>query len=320
MEKSIYKVDEFMEDYQVKTPVVMMVFNRPENTKKVFEQVQKVKPKQLFVIADGPRKENKKDIEMCKKTREIFEKVDWKCEVYKNFSQENLGCAKRGYTGFSWVFENTEQAIILEDDCMPHISFFRYCDELLEKYKNDTRIMLISGTNQLGKWEKSKYSYHFSKFGGIWGWASWKRAWDYYDFNIKLWDDKNIKKLLKDKFNFFQYISRKSIYDDIYKKQAKFSSWAYQWGFARIIQSGLAISPSVNLITNIGAGENATNTKTKSKVSNLPLYNMEFPLKHPPYIICDNEYDKKMYNKISGSNYRITKNYLSRKLRNFKER
>ena len=175
--------------------------------------------------------------------------------------------------------------------------------------------MLISGTNQLGKWEKSKYSYHFSKFGGIWGWASWKRAWKYYDFDIKLWNDKNIKNILRERLNFFQYISRKSIYDDIYNKEATFSSWAYQWGFSRIVQSGLAISPRVNLITNIGAGEDATNTKKASAVSNLKSYEIEFPLRHPPYVIVDDEYDKKMYNKICGSNYRICKNYISNKVR-----
>lgn len=304
-----------MQEYKVKTAIAMLVFNRPENTRKVFEQVRKVKPSKLFIISDGPR-ENKEDDKLkCKQTREIFNNIDWDCKVYKNFSEINLGCAKRGATGFSWVFGNVEECIFLEDDCLPNITFFRFCDELLEKYRNDTRIMLISGTNQLGKWEKSKYSYHFSKFGGIWGWASWKRAWKYYDFDIKLWNDKNIKNILRERLNFFQYISRKSIYDDIYNKEATFSSWAYQWGFSRIVQSGLAISPRVNLITNIGAGKDATNTKKASAVSNLKSYEIEFPLSHPPYIIVDDEYDKKMYNKICGSNYRICKNYISNKVR-----
>lgn len=304
-----------MQEYKAKTAIAMLVFNRPENTRKVFEQVKKVKPSKLFIIADGPRENKEDDKIKCKQTREIFNNIDWDCKIYKNFSHVNLGCAKRGATGFSWVFDNVEECIFLEDDCLPNITFFRFCDELLEKYRNDTRIMLISGTNQLGKWEKSKYSYHFSKFGGIWGWASWKRAWKYYDFDIKLWNDKNIKNILRKRLNFFQYISRKSIYDDIYNKSAKFSSWAYQWGFSRIVQSGLAISPKVNLITNIGAGKDATNTKKASAVSNLKSYEIEFPLRHPPYVIVDDEYDKKMYNKICGSNYRICKNYISNKVR-----
>lgn len=306
-----------MKNYEVKSPIAMMVFNRPEKTYKVFQEVKKVKPKKLFVIADGPR--NKNDLKKCEDTKNIFNNIDWDCEVFKNFSNENMGCSKRGYTGFSWVFDNVKQAIFLEDDCLPNESFFEFCDDLLEKYENDNRVMLISGTNQMGKWEKGGYSYHFSKFGGIWGWASWKRAWDFYEYDIKDWNDENLKRLLKNRLNIFQFISRKTIYDQITNKNAEFSSWAYQWGFSRIIQSGLAISPSVNLITNIGAGADATNTKKKSKVSNLKSYKMEFPLKHPPYMIADDEYDKKIYNKLNGSNYRIIKNAISMNLKNIKK-
>lgn len=305
-----------MLNYKVKSAVAIMIFNRPEKTKQILEKIRVVKPEKLFIIADGPRIGNENDIIKCRETRSIFDNIDWKCTVFKNYSDENLGCAKRGYTGFDWVFKNVEEAICLEDDCIPDISFFKYCDELLEKYREDTRIMLISGTNQLGTWKKGGYSYHFSKFGGIWGWASWQRAWKYYSFDISLWDDDNLKRLLKNRLNIFQYISRKNIYDLIYNKKAKFSSWAYQWGFSRIIQSGLAISPCVNLITNIGAGEGATNTKVKSKVSNLKSYEIEFPLKHPPYIMADDEYDRKMYNKINGSNYRIIKNLIYSKIKN----
>ncbi len=300
-----------MNDYKVKSPVVMMVFNRPKNTRKVLKEIRKVRPDKLFVIADGPRMGNKDDLIKCSETRKIFENVDWDCKVYKRFLEKNLGCAKNGYMGFNWIFENVEEAIFLEDDCVPDISFFRFCDELLEKYRYDSRVMLISGTNQLGSWKKTGNSYHFSKFGGIWGWASWRRAWKFYDFDIKLWNDKEVRRNLRKQLNFFQYISRKNIYDQIYNKRAKFSSWAYQWGFARIVQSGLAISPCVNLVSNIGSGDDATNNKMKSSVSNLKLNEMIFPLKHPLYVLPDEEYDKKNYNKIEGSNYRILKNYVS---------
>ena len=303
--------ERLLEKYKVKSPVVILLFNRVENTKKLFNIIKKVKPEKLFLIADGPRKENKEDTIKCEETRKIFDNIDWNCKVYKKFSDKNLGCAKNGYTGFSWVFENVEEAIFLEDDCIPDISFFKFCDELLEKYRNDSRIMLISGTNQLGNWKKTDYSYHFSRFGGIWGWASWRRAWKYYDFDMRLWNDKEVRKNLRKQLNFFQYISRRDIYNQIYNKTAKFSSWAYQWGFARIVQSGLAISPCVNLITNIGSGNDATNNKKKSSVSNLKSFEMKFPLKHPQFVLPDVEYDKKIYNKIQGSNYRILKNYLS---------
>ena len=118
-----------MEEYQVESPVAMVVFNRYETAKQVFEQVRKVKPKKLFIIADGPREKVPQDIEKCKKVRSIFDNIDWDCEIHKNFSEVNLGCSKRPYTGFSWVFENVEEAIFLEDDCLPNISFFKYCEK-----------------------------------------------------------------------------------------------------------------------------------------------------------------------------------------------
>lgn len=298
------------ENYQVKTPVAFVVFNRYDTAKKVFEQIRKVKPKKLFIIADGPRKNVKEDIEKCKKVRSIFEKIDWECEVYKNFSEINLGCSKRPYTGFSWVFENVEEAIFLEDDCLPNISFFRYCDTLLERYRNDTRVMLISGTNQLKKWQRNDYSYHFSNFGGIWGWASWKRAWKYFDIDLKLWENDTIKEMVKYKLSYIQYLSRKKIYDELCNNSDNTTAWDYQWGFARLIQSGVAISPSVNMICNIGQGADATHTIKASPVSQLKTYEMRFPLKHPPYMIVDKEYDKKMYRVTNGGYIDFCKSML----------
>lgn len=297
-------------EYNVKSPVVMIVFNRYDTAVKVFNQVRKVKPKKLFIIADGPRENVPTDIEKCEKVRKIFDNIDWDCEVYKNFSDHNLGCCRRPYTGFTWVFEWVEQAIFLEDDCLPNISFFKYCDELLEKYKFDNRIMLISGTNQLGTWKRGQYSYHFSDFGGIWGWASWRRAWNYFDVNISLWNDKSVQELLKHKLTFLQYLNRKNIYNEEYNNVENSSAWDYQWGFARIIQSGLAIAPSVNMITNIGSGEDATHTNEVSKVSNLNTYEMQFPINHPPYVIADKEYDRKIYKRINGSFINYLKDQL----------
>ncbi len=306
-------------EYEVKNPVAFVVFNRYETALKVFEQIKKVKPKQLFIIADGPRENVASDIEKCKKVRKIFDHIDWECTVYKNFSDVNLGCSKRPYTGFNWVFEKVEQAIILEDDCLPSISFFKYCDELLEMYKNDTRIMLISGTNQLGKWQRGKYSYHFSNFGGIWGWASWRRAWKYFDVEIDMWNDDTLKEMLKYKLNKLQYLDRKKIYDSLCNNSANTTAWDYQWGFARIVQSGLAISPSVNLISNIGNGNDATHTKSDSLVINLGKFEMEFPLVHVPYVIQDKEYDEKIYKKINGSWLNYLKSSLKKYLKKGKK-
>lgn len=288
-------------EYKVKSAIAMIIFNRYDTTVKVFEQIKKVRPSKLFIIADGPRTNIETDKEKCELVRSIFDDIDWECEVYKNFSTENLGCSKRPYTGINWVFENVEEAIILEDDCIPSISFFKYCDELLEKYRNDSRVMLISGTNQLNKWKRNNYSYHFSDFGGIWGWATWKRAWEKFDIDINLWNDEAIKELLKGKLTHSQYNNRKRIYDELYKNSENTTAWDYQWGFARIIQSGVAISPSVNLISNVGVGEDSTHTNKKTSVTNLKSNELEFPLVHPPFLIVDKQYDKKMYNKIRGN-------------------
>ena len=136
-----------MFDWQMKTPVAFLVFNRPDVTEKVFAEIRKAKPPQLLVVADGPRKEKPDEIEKCQAVRSIIEKVDWECQVYKNYSDINLGCKLRVYSGLNWVFDTVETAIILEDDCLPHPTFFRFCDELLTKYREDKRVMMISGTN-----------------------------------------------------------------------------------------------------------------------------------------------------------------------------
>ena len=173
-----------MNDYTVKSAIAICVFNRPDLTIQVFNQIRKVKPEKLYIIADAPRIYNAEDNIRCKKVKAIFNDIDWDCDVKTNYATENMGCCKRLSSGFTWVFENEEKAIFLEDDCLPNIDFFRYCDEMLEKYSDDNRIMLVSGTNVLGKWNISADSYLFSKLGGIHGWASWRRAWKHFDLDI----------------------------------------------------------------------------------------------------------------------------------------
>ena len=244
-----------MFDWQMETPVAFLVFNRPDVTEKVFAEIRKAKPPQLLVVADGPRKEKPDEIEKCQAVRSIIEKVDWECQVYKNYSDINLGCKLRVYSGLNWVFDTVETAIILEDDCLPHPTFFRFCDELLAKYREDKRVMMISGTNTLGEWKSNIQSYHFSYFGMIWGWATWRRAWQYYDVEMKLWALPEMKTLVRDVLgNEKQYNRVKKALDSIYDGH---DTWDYQFVFSRISQSGLAIIPSVNLISNIGFGAEA---------------------------------------------------------------
>ncbi len=182
----------------IKTPVVVIIFKRTDTTEKVFEAIRLAKPPKLFVIADGPRADHPGEAEKCEAARAIIERVDWECEVLKNYSDTNLGCAKRVSSGLDWVFSNVEEAIILEDDCVPHLTFFPFCEELLEKYRYDTRIASISGQNvQFGR-ERTNYSYYFSRYNHCWGWATWRRAWQHFDFDMKLWPEIKKGHLLDD--------------------------------------------------------------------------------------------------------------------------
>ncbi len=281
-----------MVDWQMQTPVAFLVFNRPDVTEKVFAEIRKAKPPQLLVVADGPRKEKPDEIEKCQAVRSIIEKVDWECQVYKNYSDINLGCKLRVSSGLNWVFDTVETAIILEDDCLPHPTFFRFCDELLAKYREDKRVMMISGTNTIGEWKSNIQSYHFSYFGMIWGWASWRRAWQYYDVEMKLWALPEMKTLVRNVLgNDKQYNRVKKALDSIYDGH---DTWDYQFVFSRLSQSGLAIIPSVNLISNIGFGVEATHTKMPEEgISNLSFQPITFPMKDPYGVGVDREYTEK---------------------------
>jgi hypothetical protein len=289
-----------MADFQLTTPVAFLIFNRPDTTARVFEAIRQAKPPKLLVVADGPRPDRPDDVENCKAARAIIDGVDWDCEVLKNYSDINLGCGKRPATGITWVFEQVEEAIILEDDCMPNPTFFEFCQAMLAEYRDDKRIMMISGTNFLGEWKSKIQSYHFSFYGGTWGWASWRRAWQYFDYEIKLFTNSEIRELLASDELFR---SREKIYCKTNQAPDLITWWDYQWCFARLVQSGLSIVPSVNLISNIGFGDNATHTKNKnSAVGNIPLTLMSFPLREPSAVIVDREYDNQLFNKFLKSN------------------
>ncbi|MBR8839336.1 MAG: glycosyltransferase family 2 protein [Stigonema ocellatum SAG 48.90 = DSM 106950] len=270
----------------MKTPVAFMIFKRPDSTEKVFEAIRQAKPPKLFVIADGPRVDRPNEAEKCEAARAIIERVDWDCEVIKNYSDTNLGCAKRISSGIDWVFSNVEEAIILEDDCVPHPTFFYFCEELLEKYRFDTRIASISGQNvQFGR-RRTEYSYYFSLYNHCWGWASWRRAWQHFDIYLKLWPEIQAKGYLNDILRDPQAVKYWSkIFQSVYEKPLA-NIWDYQWTFACWLQNSLAILSNVNLISNIGFGSDSTHFTSKkvSPYMNMPSEAMEFPLKHPPFI------------------------------------
>ncbi|HEY3027476.1 MAG TPA: hypothetical protein VGJ55_15105 [Pyrinomonadaceae bacterium] len=274
----------------LKTPVAFIIFNRPETTARVFAEIAKARPSKLLLIADGPRADRPGESEKCAATRAVVEKVDWDCEVLRNFSEVNLGCGSRPASGINWVFQNVDEAIIIEDDCLPHPTFFRFCDELLARYRDDERIMMISGNNfQDGK-KRTSESYYFSRYAHTWGWATWRRAWQLYDFEIKLWPQLRETLWLLDTLGDEESAAYwRATFDGLSKTP---DVWDYQWTFTCWAQNCLAILPNANLVSNIGWGEDATHTTDwNNSAANLPTEPMQFPLNHPAYMVRNREAD-----------------------------
>ena len=189
-----------METNKFNTPILFLIFNRPDTTFKVFEEIRKIKPAKLYIAADGPRPNVIGEEEKCTASRNIIKQVDWDCDVKTLFREKNLGCKIAVSSAISWFFENVEEGIILEDDTFPTQSFFWFCQELLDFYRNDSRIMHISGNNfQLGK-IRGEGSYYFSKYNHIWGWATWKRAWRFYDVSLNTFPIFVQRKVIKNIF------------------------------------------------------------------------------------------------------------------------
>lgn len=269
--------------------VLFLIFNRPNLTQEVFDQIRRARPSQLFIAADGPRLNTLDDRERCIRARQIVEQVDWECQVRTLFRESNLGCKRAVSTAIDWFFEAVEEGIILEDDCVPSQSFFWFCQELLERFRSDSRIMMITGLNRLERWNDVKQDYHFA-YGGIWGWATWRRAWQLYDVDISQWGEPEAMQALRD------FVSNENIFawlEDSLNRVARgaVDTWDYQWMFAMGINSGLSVVPSRNLISNIGFGPDATHTIRKyPETVSLPTYEMTFPLRHRKTVVVDREY------------------------------
>lgn len=260
----------------LQTPVIFFVFNRPDVTRRVFEQIAAQKPERLFLVADGPRTPAEK--ELCDEVRSIVTKVDWTCDVHTDFSTENMGCRARLSSGISRALEQAEEAIILEDDCLPHPDFFRFCSDLLERYRDDERVYSISGDNFQDR--SHGYSYYFSRYPHVWGWATWHRAWKKYDVELSVWPELSktgaFHELVRGPAG--RYWARNF---DLIRKG--FNTWDIQWTFACLMNQGLTILPDRNLISNIGFGASATHTKRKSPLEALGTSELSWPLLHPPF-------------------------------------
>lgn len=279
--------------YSARSAVLLIVFNRPDTTLQVFNAIRSAKPSRLYISADGPRPWRPGEAALCMETRAIVSRIDWKCEVKTLFSETNSGCKLAVSKAISWFFNQEEEGIILEDDCLPAESFFQYCDCMLEQYRTDTRIHIISGSNLFPSITTNGPSYSFTRFTGIWGWASWSRVWKKYDVNLELYPRAEAEKRLTDIFD-DKYISAQwlQIYKEV--KNQKVDTWDYQLCLMNLFENAINIFPAINLISNIGFRPDATHTPDpKSKNANLPTGIWKNEL-HPSFVLPDKEQDNKL--------------------------
>ncbi|MDR2408709.1 MAG: nucleotide-diphospho-sugar transferase [Bacteroidales bacterium] len=267
---------------QFTTPILFIIFCRLETTKQVFSIIRQIRPTRFFIAADGPRSTVVNEVEKCQAVRQyVLDNIDWDCEVHSLFRKKNLGCGKAVSEAITWFFENVEQGIIIEDDILLSLSFFSYCEELLEKYKNNLNIFHISANNFFGNIQRNKCSYSFVRIPGVWGWASWRRAWSRYDFNIQDLDKLNIsiKKIFSRKCD-RKYWS--IIFEKVQKKEI--DTWDYQWVYTIFKNNGLVINPTFNMSTNIGFNAESTHTNDENSIySNQSRYEIT-TIKHPSRI------------------------------------
>ena len=253
----------------------------------VFDRIRKAQPARLYISADGARANRDGEKEKVLAVRNyIMDNIDWPCSINTLFRESNLGCKESVYQAISWFFEHEESGVILEDDCLPDLSFFQFCRDLLEHYKDDLRVWQICGSNfDFGDRRDPDYSYHFSYYGAIWGWATWRDRWKNYDVNIESYVEIKRKGYLKDLFgNSDEAQARAERFDNI----KNIDTWDFQWAYTRFINSGLAVMPNRNLVENLGFGNEATHTHTTDDLrAHMKTYSMSFPLSHPPFIIRD---------------------------------
>ncbi len=264
------------------TPVIFIVFNRPAQTRSTFAAIAAARPQKLLIVADGPRAGRPGEVERCREVLSIIEMgVDWECDIMWNISPQNLGCGIRVSSGITWAFEQVEEAIILEDDCLPSPDFFTFCSNMLAHYRDDKRIMHIAGTNLQPQENRTEDTYYYSRFPQIWGWATWARAWKFYSLRLPEWNAKS------DEFWLCNILIKPESVR--YWKQAfdsavhwNVDTWDNQWFYAVWSQNGLAVMPNANLISNLGFGEDATHTGNRnSPWACHPHQELRLPLIHP---------------------------------------
>jgi len=304
------------------TPILFVIFNRKDVAVKSFKKIKELRPVKLYIACDGARDSVVGEKKLVENTRKaILELIDWDCELKTLFQENNLGCGLGVYTAINWLFENEEKGIILEDDCVARESFFLYVEELLVRYKDDARIGMISGFNQVNS-AYNDFSYTFSKYKACWGWGTWRRAWVNMDLELNWTKSKDYNSIisnmgyLKKDFNYWKYRLKL-----INLKQV--SAWDWQWYFSLASNNQLTIFPETSLISNIGFGASATHTSFGDKKILNTKCNIKFPLRHPQYIVPNIDFDRAFYKKNNTLFYILMrfipiefKNFIKRLLNN----
>lgn len=271
--------------YHCESPVLLMIFNRPILTRSVLESVKAAAPRRLYIAADGPRDGVADDIVRCADTRRLVELIDWDCEVKLQFQESNLGVGAGVKAAIDWFFKNEERGIILEDDTVPTIDFFKFCDEMLARYHDDDRIGSVCGTNS-SDYSPDHSSYFFARGCRVWGWASWARSWKNFDFELS-WLRESQASSIRENLGTTE-VSRK-IWDLNFKsvQHGRIDTWDWQWVASLASQNQLSVYPSKNLVSNIGFGEDATHTFGTAPEKVLMTAALSWPLTHPRYVVPD---------------------------------
>lgn len=302
---------------ELESPILFIVFNRPDETKRVFDSIRRAKPKKLYISADGPR-DGTADNDLCTLVREILANVDWECEVERNYSEVNLGCRAAVSKAITWFFDNEDEGIILEDDCLPSDSFFRYCDQSLKRFRNDQQVVCISGSRLVPEKEGAHSDVAFVRTVNIWGWATWKRVWLNYDLEMKDWPDRRNSDWLG---NLFPNDPDSARYWKVAFDQAasgRINSWDYQWVYTCWLNRGLTVVPRTNLITNIGNRSNDTSRKWQQRwgwMHEVSLGELPFDLIFPPEIEIEGPYDDWSDNFVYGTKNFRRQRYVNAGLR-----
>ena len=293
----------------VNSPIAYIIFNRPRHTRETFAAIRTQRPSKLFIIADGPRPEYPSDFGCCHEVQSIVERIDWPCEVQRNYADTNLGLKRRVSSGLDWVFEQVDRAIVLEDDCLPHPDFFTFCDDLLDRYVDDERVWVVTGNNFQNGRKRGDSAYYFSKYNHCWGWATWRRAWRHYSGDLSFWAEwKNSSDWYRNTPDKIERQYWGNIFDKM--SRGEIDTWDYPWTASVWYHGGLTATPNVNLVTNIGFGPDATHTIKDDDQVGLPRYPLG-ELTHPKRVIQDIVADCYIFeNYFGGRNIRVGGRFL----------